>query len=94
MSNTPPADPEDYHDGPQVPSNSQRGNMAGNGWDQWRNAVLRDLARTERKVEALTKQVGVMGRQLEGLKVKSGVWGAMAACIPIALLLLMQWIKD
>lgn len=69
------------------------GDKNQNGWDEWRNLVLRDLGRLDNKVEALTRQQCVIGKQLEGLRVKSGTWGAAAACVPIALLLLIQWMK-
>lgn len=55
-------------------------------WNSWRNLVLRDLKSLTVKVDRLTLD-------MERLKVKSGIWGAGAACVPITLLLIIQWMK-
>jgi len=64
-----------------------------NGWDEWRNLVLRDLKTLSQKIEDLRREQGSILQQLAELKVKSGVWGAVGACVPIALLLVVQWLK-
>lgn len=90
MSDRPP---EDCSDEPGKPCHWKRDQVNENGWNEWRNLVLRDLKCLDRKLESLRKEQSGILQQLAALKVKSGVWGAMGACIPISLLLLMQWMK-
>lgn len=64
-----------------------------NGWDEWGKHVLAELGRLKDEVQGMRKEQNNMLQQLAALKVKSGVWGAMGACVPIGLLLLAQWAK-
>ncbi len=66
---------------------------SSNGWDEWGKHVLAEVGRLSEEIHAMRKEQNIMGKQLAALKVKSGVWGAMGACIPIALLLLIEWAK-
>ena len=64
-----------------------------NGWDEWGKHVLAELGRLKEEVRGMRKEQSSILQQLATLKVKSGVWGAMGACVPIALLLLISWAK-
>ncbi len=66
---------------------------SNNGWDEWGKHVLAEVERLSAEIHAMRKEQNIMGKQLAALRVKSGVWGAMGACIPIALLLLIAWAK-
>ncbi len=64
-----------------------------NGWDRWQNLVLSDMQRLSAEMQAMRQEQNCMGKQLAALRVKSGLWGAMGACVPIALLLLTNWAR-
>jgi len=51
-----------------------------NGWKEWKNHVLAELGRLEAIQTDITDIKVAIGK----LKVKSGVWGAVAGAIPCA----------
>ena len=66
---------------------------SSNGWDEWGKHVLTELGRLRDEVQGMRKEQSNILQQIAALKVKSGVWGAMGACVPIVVLLLVQWAK-
>lgn len=65
-----------------------------NGWNEQALFVREELKRLSKGQELIFKKMNDINVQIAMLKVKSGIWGAMGACIPIALLLLIEWTKD
>lgn len=55
----------------------------GDGWPEWRKHVLLTLESFTEGMRDLTAQVVSCRIQIAKLKVKSGLWGAMGASVPI-----------
>lgn len=59
--------------------------MANEGsWLEYQKLVLAELERHGTALEALSAQVGSIKTEIALLKLKSGVWGAIAGMIPAA----------
>ncbi len=54
-----------------------------NSWKEWSKYVLAELKRLNGCYEVLGKEMKAVSIQIAMLKVKSGVWGAVGASIPI-----------
>lgn len=65
----------------------------GNGWDQQALYVRKELERLSKGQDLIFKKMNDITVQIAMLKVKSGVWGLVGACIPISLLLLIEWAR-
>ncbi len=65
-----------------------------NGWDEWGKHVLAELGRLRDEVQGMRREQNNILQQIAALKVKSGLWGAMGACVPIGLLLIRELVKD
>lgn len=63
------------------------------GWDKQALYVRKELERLSKGQDMIFRKMNEINVQIAMLKVKSGVWGAMGACIPIGLLLIAQWAK-
>ena len=63
------------------------------GWDQQALYVREELKRLSKGQDLIFQKMNEINVQIAMLKVKSGVWGAMGACIPIGILLVAQWVK-
>lgn len=74
--------------------------MEGNGWEEWKNHVLQEQKRQNRVMENIREDVSslkgsllefkkdaaVESKKIETeLRIKSGIWGAVAGLIPAAL---------
>ena len=65
-------------------SQGQRGAPSGsNGWTEWGNHVLRELERLNDCANDLALEIGKLKVENAILKIKSGIWGAIGALIPI-----------
>jgi hypothetical protein len=49
--------------------------------------VLKELERLNNGMESMNKELTNIRVEIAMLKVKSGMWGAVGACIPIAIML-------
>ncbi len=58
-----------------------------NGWIEYRKLILSELERMNRNMESLRDDVEGLRREVSMLKVKSGVWGAIAGAVPATLVL-------
>jgi hypothetical protein len=56
--------------------------MTGNGWNEWQNHVLAELKRLNNCIERMEEDVGKIHSEIAVLKVKAGMWGALAGAIP------------
>lgn len=63
------------------------------GWNQQALYVREELKRLSKGQDLIFRKMNEINVQIAMLKVKSGIWGAMGACVPIALLLLIEWAK-
>jgi len=59
----------------------------GDGWSEWGNHVLVELVRLSGAYEGLRGEVVRIHVEVATLKVKSGIWGAIGALIPITITL-------
>jgi len=55
--------------------------------------VLNELKRLNRNYESIQREIGVLRTELATLKVKSGVWGAAGAMVPVAIMLIIQLLR-
>jgi len=74
--------------GPEQHNGSPRGT-----WSEWANHVLLELSRINNNVTTLSDSLIEIKIEIAMLKVKSGLWGAVGAMIPIAILLAMQFMQ-
>lgn len=59
-------------------------------WAEWSKHVLRELERLNGVMEGMREEMGKMKTEVAMLKMKSGLWGAMGATIPIAVMVAVQ----
>ncbi len=64
-----------------------------NGWTDWSRYVLKELERLSGGQEKMVERMGEMTTEIATLKVKAGVWGAVAGLIPAAAALIYYLIK-
>jgi len=64
-----------------------------NGWNEWSKHVLLELERLDESIKTMDDHVKRMHVDLATLKVKSGVWGALAGLIPAVAALLIIAIR-
>ena len=64
--------------------------MADGGWNEWREHVLEELRRAYAEQQAVRKDLQQMSVQIAQLKVRAGIWGAVAGAIPPLMLLLLR----
>ena len=53
----------------------------GNGWPEYRKMVVGDLERLTAEVRWLRNDIAKMSDAVSALKVKAGVWGALAGLL-------------
>jgi len=64
-----------------------------NGWREWSRHVLSELTRLNNCYEKLDKDIQELRVAVAMLKVKSGIWGAIGACIPVGIGLAMMFLR-
>ena len=64
-----------------------------NGWSTWGKHVLKELESNETDHKAIMDELNKIRVEIATLKVKSGVWGAVAGLIPAALFLLFLLLR-
>jgi hypothetical protein len=67
--------------------------MEDNGWGEYKREILYRLADLKEDIESLCEDVAKVKAELDNIKVKSGIWGALGASLPIALGILYQLVK-
>ena len=65
--------------------------MTGNNddWESWSKYVLKEVERLNDCYDGLSKEIVKIGKDIVGLKVKSGMWGVIGGMIPICVALLI-----
>jgi hypothetical protein len=56
------------------------------GWLEYRKLILSELERVSRELRDLNQKVSDIHTEIAMLKVKSGLWGALAGAIPALVL--------
>lgn len=64
-----------------------------NGWEQWSRHVLVELNRLNNNYERLNEKIDQVCLDVATVKVKAGVWGAIAGIIPAALVAFYLMLK-
>ena len=59
-----------------------------NGWNEWSKHVLKELERLNGCQEQIEKDVKKISVDIATLKVKAGIWGAIAGTIPAIIALI------
>jgi len=60
-----------------------------NGWTEWSKYVLKELERLNTCYDSLNEKMNKISNDIMMLKVKSGVWGAIAGLIPVVIALIL-----
>jgi len=58
-----------------------------NSWNEWKKYILKELKRVGSCYESLDKKIDTLMVEVAMLKVKAGVWGAIAGAIPAVMIL-------
>ena len=62
-------------------------------WQQWRKWIYEELKRHAEKLETIEQSVNDMKVEIAMLKVKSGIWGLIGGCIPVAIFVFINVLK-
>lgn len=68
-------------------------NSPEDSWGEYRQLVLKELERLNDNYETLMKEVISIKVEIGALNVKAGIWGLTGAAIPVALMLIVEFIK-
>lgn len=68
--------------------------MPPNGWNEWSKYVLKELERLADCYDALDQKLNKIDKEIVRLKVKSGIWGALAGAIPVVIGLGIIFLKS
>ena len=60
-----------------------------NGWAEWSRYVLKELERLNKCYENLDTKIGKLSTQITILKMKSGMWGAIAGAVPTLIVVIL-----
>ena len=61
-----------------------------NGWGEWSKHVLKELERLNGEIRGLNDACKKIQIDIAMLQVKSGLWGALGALIPIILFMIFK----
>jgi hypothetical protein len=61
-----------------------------NGWGEWSKYVLKELERLNENYNSLSDKLDKLNVDLVTLKVKAGIWGAIAGSIPVVIGLIIS----
>ena len=77
-----------------MPKEQSRNSSAPNGdWKYQKQMVLAALKRVEENDREIFNRLNKIDVHLAKLTVKSGIWGLIGACIPVALGLIIAFLK-
>ena len=65
-----------------------------NGWGEWKRLILASIERQDREHSELIRSLDAVRIDLAGLKVKAGIWGALAGLIPVIAAILWTLLGD
>jgi len=61
-------------------------------WNEWRNHVLVEIERLHTAQNEMKEDLSDIKQEIATLKVKAGVWGAVAGAIPAIVIFMMKFI--
>ena len=64
-----------------------------NGWPKHEVHVLAELARLSTATDRLTGALFRFESRIAKLEVRAGIWGALGGAIPLAIALLVGWLR-
>jgi len=64
-----------------------------NGWHEWSKHILKELIRLNDCYERLDIRMNKLSTTIAVLKVKSGLWGALAGLVPGLIVAFILWLK-
>ena len=65
-----------------------------NGWNEWSKYVLKELERLNTCYERLDEKLDKVNNDIITLKLKAGVWGALAGAIPVIVTILIWFLRS
>ena len=77
---------------PLMPKVPQPNSAHGDSWYEYQRLVLSELDRLNTVTGNTNTVVVEMSKEIAMLKVKSGLWGAAAGVLPVAVLLIVQYL--
>ena len=67
--------------------------MPANGWNEYSKMVLKELENNEKDHKIIMDKLNKIQVEIAMLKVKSGVWGAIAGLIPVIIALIFLYFR-
>ena len=64
-----------------------------NGWNEYEKLVMAELDRLNAAVGCMSAEVTGIRVEIAMLKVKAGMWGAVGACIPVIMMLAIEFLR-
>ena len=68
--------------------------MPANGWNEYSKMVLKELENNEKDHKIMMDKLNKIQVEIAMLKVKSGVWGAIAGAIPVIIAFIFYLLKS
>lgn len=68
------------------------GNRQSNGWTEWGRHVLSEMERLNGCIESVNSRLRAIDIDMTVLKVKAGLWGAIAGMIPVIATLIILYL--
>lgn len=66
--------------------------MEGNGWIEYRNMVLAELERLNKRVDEINNKLDRINIDIATLKVKASLWGGLSGAIVAVGALLLKFV--
>lgn len=77
---------------------------SGNGWDEWKRHILEENRRQNAELcemrremgslkESMQEKIGELRAEIARLQIKSGLWGAAGAAIPVIIGIALNYLK-
>lgn len=64
-----------------------------NDWKEHRKLILADLQRHEEILERILAHINSLRTEVALLQLRASIWGLAAGCVPVILLLVIQYMK-
>ena len=67
--------------------------MSTNGWGEYQKLVLNELERLNEQQEKINVKIDKLAIEIATLRVKAGMWGALAGTVPALVTFLFMYFK-
>lgn len=64
-----------------------------NTWQEWSKYVLKQLEENNETQKEMSKSIIKIKEEIIRLKMKAGIWGMFGASLPIALLIILEFLR-